>query len=304
MKALIVKNVVKTYGNKKILHDINLNIEKGEFYALMGPNGSGKTTLVSIIASVIPADEGSVEIFGHDHAKSLVSYVPQEPFSSPLLTGRENLCYFAQLQGFSRQDARSLTDTILETIGLSDEADHRVATYSGGMRKRLEVGTGLFPGTRILILDEPTTGLDPSARREFYAMITNLNKEEKTILLITHIGEDAELATTVGFIDEGVIIAQGSPHQMKMQSDLHQVLTVETAIHSEAIVHALSSFSSSETVLETESGYRLFCTDAETHIPRIMRALESQGIHVTKCTVETPSLEDVFFTLTEKRVSS
>jgi ABC-2 type transport system ATP-binding protein len=302
MNALIVKNLVKTYGDKKVLNDINLEIEEGGFYALMGPNGSGKTTLVSIIASVTHADEGMVRVFGNEHAKSLISYVPQENFSSPLLTGRENLCYFAQLQGFSRQHARSLTDTVLETVELSNEANNRVATYSGGMRKRLEVGTGLFPGTRLLILDEPTTGLDPSARREFYSMITRLSDEGKTILLITHIGEDAELASTVGFIHKGVIIAQGPPEQMKIQSDLHHVVTVETAVQSRNVVSILTQFSSQGNVQETESGYRVYCHDAENSIPQIMRSLESQGVYTTKIAVESPSLEDVFYTLTERQV--
>ncbi|MBU7043222.1 MAG: ABC transporter ATP-binding protein [Theionarchaea archaeon] len=303
MKALCVKNLVKHYGHKKILDNVNLTLDEGEFYALMGPNGSGKTTLVSIVASVIPADEGSVRIYGQDHGKSLVSYVPQEHFSSPLLTGRETLCYFAQLQGFSRQNARSLTEPILETVGLSDEANNRVATYSGGMRKRLEVGTCLFPGTKLVILDEPTTGLDPVARREFYRMISTVSEEGKTILLITHIGEDAELAHTVGFIHEGTIIAQGSPYQLKKQSNLHQVVTVEPTVPSEHVASILSSFSVSEQILETESGFRLYCNDAKTTIPKVMRALESQRIHLSTCTVEVPSLEDVFFTLTRRQVS-
>lgn len=301
MNALSVKNVIKTYGNKKVLNNINLEIEEGEFYALMGPNGSGKTTLVSIIASVTQSDEGLVRVFGNEHGKSYIGYVPQENFSSPLLTGRENLNFFAQLQGFPRKKAQSLSDAILETIGLSDEADNRVGTYSGGMRKRLEVGTGLFPGTKLLILDEPTTGLDPSARRDFYSMITTLSEEEKTILLITHIGEDAELASRVGFIHEGVIIAQDSPEQMKIESDLHHVVTVETEIQSRKILDILTRFSSKGDVQETESGYRVYCQDAETNIPQIMRSLESQGVSTMKIAVESPSLEDVFFTLIKKR---
>ncbi|MBU7000805.1 MAG: ABC transporter ATP-binding protein [Theionarchaea archaeon] len=302
MHALDVRDVSKSYGNNPVLSHVNLAIEDGEFYALMGPNGSGKTTLISVIASVCAPSKGAVTVYGRRNAKEVISYVPQDNFSSPRLTGRENLMYFAQLYGFSRRKASSLAVSILEKIRLSAVAQAQVSTYSGGMRKRLEVGTGLFPGTKLLLLDEPTTGLDPSARREFLGMIKEMNENGMTIFFITHIGEDAELASRVGFIDEGVIIAEGTPDTLKKRSGLTNVLTVETAVKSRKIHDVLKKFSDQEKVLETEAGYRIYCESPQEVLPNVVRALDSVGCTHHKIDIDAPSLEDVFFALTEKQV--
>ena len=304
MKAIYVENLTKKYGDIKVLKEVNLRIEEGEFYALMGPNGSGKTTLVSILASVRSPTSGKILIYGRkpDEAKELIGYVPQENFSSPMLTGKENLMYFAGLLGYSKRKAEEIANELLGKIGLSDDAYKRVSDYSGGMRKRLEVATVLFPGVRILILDEPTTGLDPSARRKFLGLIKELKGEKITILLITHIGADAELATRVGLIDEGVIIAEDEPERLKQTSGLKNVIDIETAIKSEKIANLLSNYSEKEKVLETDLGYRVYCDDVEKVIPEMVRSLDAIGCKVTRIETVEPSLEDVFFKLTEKTV--
>ena len=304
MNAIFVENLVKKYGDNEVLKKVDLKIEEGEFYALMGPNGSGKTTLVSIIASVSLPTSGVVRIYEHEEAKELISYVPQDNFSSPLLTGKENLIYFARLYGFSKNEAKKLAENILDKIGLSEVSEMRVSNYSGGMRKRLEVATGFFPGTKILILDEPTTGLDPSARREFFGLINEINEEGRTILLITHIGEDAELASRVGFIDEGRIIIEDNPEGLKKRSGLKNVVNAETMIKSEKVANTLREFSENKKILETEKGYRVYCEDPEKAIPDIVRSLDKIGCKTTRIDAEKPSLEDVFFKFTEKSVIS
>ncbi len=304
MNAIFVENLVKKYGDNEVLKKVDLKIEEGEFYALMGPNGSGKTTLVSIIASVSLPTSGVVRIYEHEEAKELISYVPQDNFSSPLLTGKENLIYFARLYGFSKNEAKKLAENILDKIGLSEVSEMRVSNYSGGMRKRLEVATGFFPGTKILILDEPTTGLDPSARREFFGLINEINEEGRTILLITHIGEDAELASRVGFIDEGRIIIEDNPEGLKKRSGLKNVVNAETMIKSEKVANTLRKFSENKKILETEKGYRVYCEDPEKAIPDIVRSLDKIGCKTMRIDAEKPSLEDVFFKLTEKSVIS
>jgi len=304
MDAVYVENLTKKYGQNEVLRRVNLRIEEGEFYALMGPNGSGKTTLASIIASVKSATSGKIEIYGRkpDKAKEFIGYVPQENFSSPMLTGEEKLLYFAGLLGYSKAQAEELVNELLSRIGLSGDADKKVSEYSGGMRKRLEVATVVFPGTRILILDEPTTGLDPSARRKFLGSIKSLKGEKTTILLITHIGADAELASRVGLVDEGVIIAEDEPERLKKASGLENVIDIETAIKSEKVADVLSNFSEEEKILETDVGYRIYCDEFERATPEIVRALDAVGCKVTKIETVEPSLEDVFFKLTEKTV--
>jgi len=305
MYAVFAEKLTKKYGNKEVLKEVDLKIDEGEFYALMGPNGSGKTTLASIMASVRSPTSGTIEIYGKkpENAKELIGYVPQENFSSPILTGKENLLYFAGLLGYPKSKAERIVDELLTKIGLFDDADERVANYSGGMRKRLEVATILFPGMKLLILDEPTTGLDPSARRKFLGMIHELRSEKTTILLITHIGADAELASRVGLIDEGEIIAEDEPENLKKASDLENVINIETTIKNEQVATVLREFSERQQVLETDVGYRVFSKDVEETTPKIVRSLDTIGCKVMRIEIVKPSLEDVFFKLTEKPVS-
>jgi ABC-2 type transport system ATP-binding protein len=304
MDAINVEKLTKKYGDNEVLKGVNLKIAEGEFYALMGPNGSGKTTLASIIVSVRSPSSGKIEIYGEksEKARGLIGYIPQENFSSPILTGKENLMYFAGLLGYSKKTAEKTVDEILNKIGLSEDADKRVSNYSGGMRKRLEIATALFPGIKILILDEPTTGLDPSARRKFLGLIQELREEKTTVLLITHIGADAELASKVGLIDEGKIIAEDEPEALKKASGLKDVINIETATKSEKIAKTLGKFSEKKKVLETDVGYRVYCKDVEEATPEIVRSLDAIGCRATKIETEKPSLEDVFFKLTEKMV--
>jgi len=304
MDAISVEDLTKKYGDIEVLKGVNLKIEEGEFYALMGPNGSGKTTLASIMASVKSPTSGKIEIYGRkpEKAKEFIGYVPQENFSAPILTGKENLMYFAGLLGYSKKKAERIVNELLNKIGLSEDADKRVSDYSGGMRKRLEVATILFPGVKILILDEPTTGLDPSARRKFLSLIREIKEKKTTILLITHIGADAELASRVGLVDEGEIIAEDTPEKLKKTSGLKDVINIETTIKSETVANVLSKFSEKQKVLETDVGYRVYCKDVEEATPNIVRALDAIGCKATRIETEKPSLEDVFFKLTERMV--
>ena len=223
-------------------------------------------------------------------------------FSSPSLSGEENLRYFAQLWGLSRSEAKNLTYELLERVGLAGEGKKRVSEYSSGMKRRLELATILFPGMKILILDEPVTGLDPSARKEFLGFLKEMNKEGATIFLITHIGEDAEVASRVGLIDEGKLIAEGKPGELKKNSGLSSVVSVKLGLKNKEILASLGSFSKDDKVLEVEDGYRVYCEDAEETAPKILKALSAIGYETSRVGIENPSLEDVFFELTRKSV--
>jgi len=304
MDAINTENLTKKYGDNEVVKGVNLRIKEGEFYALMGPNGSGKTTLSSMIASVRSPTSGKIEIYGKkpEKAKKFVGYLPQENFSSPLLSGKENLMYFAGLLGYSKREAVELVEGLLKKVGLWEEANKRVSHYSGGMRKRLEVATILFPGLKLLIMDEPTTGLDPSARRKFLGLVQDLRNEETTILLITHIGADADLASRVGLMNRGKIIAEDQPEKLKKKSGLENVVNIETSIKNERVASLLSKFSEKLKVLETETGYRVFAEDVEEATPKIVRDLDEIGCKVIRIETTKPSLEDVFFKLTETKV--
>jgi len=302
--AIHVENLVKTYDSRRVLDGVNLDVAEGEFYALMGPNGSGKTTLASIIAAVKTQDSGIVEVSGKKpaQAKEFIGYVPQENFSSPKLSGRENLVYFANLLGYSRNQANQLVVEMLQSVGLSEEADKRVAKYSGGMRKRLEIATAIFPGIKVLILDEPTTGLDPAARRSFFSMIQEIMDKKTSIILITHIGSDAELASRVGLIDNGRMIAEGTPDELKRKHAVEDVITVETAAKSERVLSVLKGFSIDGRVAESEAGYKIYSRNGDRVLADVVRGLDQAGHKVMRIEMARPTLEDVFFRLTERNL--
>ena len=304
MQAIEVRNLIKKYDKITVLDDLNLIIDEGEFYCLMGPNGSGKTTLSSIIASIRQPTSGEVKIFGKkpEQSKRQVGYIPQENFSDPNLTGLENIHYFARMLGYSNKDSKTIAQELLKKVGLFEERNKRVSKFSGGMRKKLELSTILFPHIRIFILDEPTTGLDPAARRNFFGLIDELKDKSTTVLLISHIGSDAELATRVGLMDKGKIIKEGSPDELKNGSGLKNLINIELSIKNEKVKDILSNFNKGDQLLETDEGYKIYSDEASEAIPEIVRSVEGNGYKVLQIGSVVPSLEDVFFKLTGKKV--
>ncbi len=304
MNVIEVKNLVKKYKDKTVLNNLSLTIKEGDFYCLMGPNGSGKTTLSSIMSSIRKQTSGDVRIFGKvpNKVKDLIGYIPQENFSDPHLTGRENLRYFTRMLGYTNKDTKTMVEDLIKKVGLLEDADKRVSKYSGGMKKKLELATILYPGIKVLILDEPTTGLDPSARRKFFGLIDEVKDESTTIFLITHLGSDAELASRVGLINNGVIIAEGSPKELKNNNKFKSIINIVTSINNDKVRNVLSSFNQGDELLETEEGYKIYSDESAEVIPKIVRTVESRGYKVIQIGSKEPSLEDVFFKLTGKQV--
>jgi ABC-2 type transport system ATP-binding protein len=302
MHSIYVKDLKKSYGDQKVLDGVSLVVEEGEFYALMGPNGSGKSTLSSIMASVTKFDSGILEIHGEkpEQAREMISYIPQENFSVPQLSGRENLVYFASILGIGGRDAWGLINQMLEKVGLTDDADKQFSRYSGGMKKRLELATTLFPGVRVLILDEPTTGLDPAARRDFFTLLGNIKHDQTSIFLITHLGSDAEAASRVGLIHKGKIIAEGTPATLRTQYAPEETITIETPAQSSNCETILKPFSDGQKVAQLQNGYRIYARDGGQVLPKVVKALNQAGITVNRTEVAKPTLEDVFFKLTEQ----
>jgi ABC-2 type transport system ATP-binding protein len=299
--SIYIKDLRKSYDHQMVLNGVDLIVEEGEFYALMGPNGSGKSTLSSIMASVTKFDGGTLEICGEkpDRARNMIAYIPQENFSVPQLSGRENLLYFARILGKGGADARELINQMLEKVGLTQDADKQFSRYSGGMKKRLELATALFPGVRVLILDEPTTGLDPAARRDFFTLLRSIKHDQTSIFLITHLGSDAEAASRVGLIHKGRIIAEGTPATLRTQYAPEEAITIETSAQSNDCESILKGFSEGQKVARLQTGYRIYARDGGHVLPEAVKALNQAGIAVNRTEVAKPTLEDVFFKLTE-----
>ncbi len=227
LDALIAGSLVKQYKKApdRALNNLNLCVPEGEFFGLLGANGAGKTTAVSIFSGFSPPDSGTVSIMGMDFyheakkIRRILGLVPQEIALYDNLTGRENLLFFGRLYGLSGKKLQERIDQCLEFARLRDQAKRLVCTYSGGMKRRLNLATGLLHAPRILFLDEPTVGIDTQSRHLIHKQLLKLNKEGTTILYTTHYMEEAqELCSRIGIIDAGRIIEQGTPEELLHRS--------------------------------------------------------------------------------------
>ena len=304
MIALDAQEISKSYNGKNVLDSVSLQIGPTDFYVLMGPNGSGKSTLLSILAGTNSFDSGSVRILGDDicqdrlEAREHIGYVPQENFCSDFLTGRENLEYFADLLGLPKSQAKDKIDGLLQMMGLEEEGDKSVAAYSGGMKKKLEVATALLGNAKVLFLDEPTTGLDPMVRKDFLSLLQEINKQGTAVLLVTHIGEDAEMASRVGFMIQGEIVAEGAPEQLKEISGLKSSILVDATPRSEELMLLLASLSGDCIVVERGESFELICEDPRAMVPEVVDTLQKSGYDIHRVETRPPSLEDIFYKLT------
>lgn len=225
--ALFAGSLVKQYKNTSVpaLNHFSLQIKKGEFYGLLGANGAGKTTAISILSGFFPPDSGTLLVMGMDYRRQaknirqILGLVPQEIALYENLTAQENLLFFGRLYGFGGKKLRDRVDQCLEFAKLTDQANRCVSGYSGGMKRRLNLATGLLHIPQILFLDEPTVGVDTQSRHLIHKQLTELNREGTTILYTTHYIEEAqELCSRIGIIDEGRIIRQGTPYELLQQS--------------------------------------------------------------------------------------
>jgi ABC-2 type transport system ATP-binding protein len=223
--AIEVTGITKSYGDQPVLRGIDLTVPAGTVYALLGPNGAGKTTMIRILSTLIPADRGQARVAGFDvlrqpdDVRRSIGVTGQFSAIDDLLTGRENLRLMADLAHLSRRAAVARVDELVAGFGLADAADRRAATYSGGMKRRLDLAMTLVSRPRLIFLDEPTAGLDPRSRRDLWQVVRELLADGVTIFLTTQYLEEADqLADTVGLLDGGRLVATGTPTELKARS--------------------------------------------------------------------------------------
>ena len=218
MNAILeVRNLVKKYGEFIAVKGISFEIQEGEIFSLLGPNGEGKTTTISMLSTLYAPSSGDAIIGGHSitkepmAVKQVIGVVPQELALYEDLTARENLVFWGQMYGLGGRPLNNRVDEVLEQIGLTDKAKNRIKTYSGGMKRRVNIGIGLLHKPRLLFMDEPTVGIDPQSRRAILDTVKDLNRQGMTVLYTTHYMEEAqELSNRVGIIDHGELIALGT----------------------------------------------------------------------------------------------
>jgi daunorubicin resistance ABC transporter ATP-binding subunit len=304
-----VEAVRKSFGSTVALAGLDITVERGKVFGLLGRNGAGKTTLVRILATLLRPDSGRVFIAGADvvrraqTVRALIGYSGQTPAVDNMLTGRENLELVARLCGLRSALARQSADEVLHRLSLTPVADRLVLTYSGGMRRRLDLAASLIGWPVLLILDEPTTGLDPRTRIELWTFIEELVRDGTTVLLTSQYLEEVDrLADRLAVIERGRVIAEGTPEELKQRTggDVIEV-RAERAHDVGRLVRALQGLGSGAPVADIR-GQRVTLPTSD-RVPTLMavaRRIEERGIAIEDLGVRRPSLDDVFLTLTSQ----
>jgi ABC-2 type transport system ATP-binding protein len=306
-QVLDVDGLTKYFGDLLAVDDVSFTINEGETYGLLGPNGAGKTTTISMVAGLLQRDAGDAHVDGEEmntttvKTKALIGLVPQDLAIYPDLTGRENLVFFGRLYGLGGDDLNSRVDDVLDVIGLTDRAGDRAKEYSGGMQRRLNIGIGLLHRPRLLILDEPTVGVDPQSRNAILESVERLAAEGMAVLYTTHYMEEAErLCDRVGIIDEGRIQAEGTRRELVSLVGGQDRIRL-TAIGSlDRASAAISDLDSVQAASVHDGGIDIGVTDGSAALPAILAAAADRGAHVTSVDLSEPDLETVFLHLTGK----
>jgi ABC-2 type transport system ATP-binding protein len=307
MSIVSINNVVKKYDSHVALNGVSLRIDRPIMHSLLGPNGAGKTTLINIIVGLLKPDEGSVSILGRSptdpEARYLIGYCPQEHGLIERLTGYDNALFYGRLYGLQKKNIIERVNEFAEPLGLSrDDLKRRVEGYSGGMKRKLALIVSLIHDPKILVLDEPTTGMDPGVRRQVWDLLLRLKREGKTILLATHYMEEADrLSDNVSIMDRGRIIAEGTPEQLKRTYGPRTVITLRLEEQPTDRLKTILSEVASTFYFERDT-LRIQVEDPDTSVPVILERLYSNGFHVLEFRIMKPTLEDVFIRLTGRRI--
>ncbi|MFP3913298.1 MAG: ATP-binding cassette domain-containing protein [Actinomycetota bacterium] len=302
--AVRASEVVKTFGQVTALGGVSLQFERGMIYALLGPNGAGKTTLIRVLTTLIRPDSGSVEVAGIDvlsdpvSVRAAIGLSGQFAAVDDYLTGRESLIMVGELYNLTAGEARRRADEVLERIHLTEAAHRQVGTYSGGMRRRLDLAASLVGRPGILFLDEPTTGVDPRSRLDLWDLIEELVEDGTTLLLTTQYLEEADhLSDRIGVIDEGRLISEGTADELKaaLGGDMIEVTVASDAVAPAARALLAVTGYEPEVVVHT---LRVPAPDGARTLTEAVRALDSSGVTPEDIALRKPTLDEVFLTLT------
>lgn len=304
---ITVTDLRKSYGSVEALKGISFTIQQGEFYGLLGPNGAGKSTTIGIMSTLVVPDKGGVVIDGNDLAKNpmqckqVIGVVPQEIALYNELSAVDNLLFWGSLYGVPKDVLKKRIDETLKLFGLFDRRNDKVKTYSGGMKRRINIASALLHEPKILFMDEPTVGIDPQSRNLIFEVVEKLHKDGMTIVYTTHYMEEAErFCDRIGIIDNGTIVAQGTLDELKAQGgDKESLVIVGTGITEEKTAKLKSA---GYTVSIQDEKLVFMSSSLKTDMPKMIMACNENGIDIEHIDIRRVNLETVFLSLTGKQL--
>ncbi len=304
-----VNGLVKRYGHRVAVNGVSFSVQEGEIFGLLGPNGAGKTTTISILATLLPLDEGKVSILGYDlvqeadRIKPLIGFVPQELALYPTLSAWDNLAFFGRIYGLRGKLLKERIAAVLELVGLQDRAKDAVRTFSGGMKRRLNIAAGLIHQPRILFLDEPTVGVDPQSRNFIFEHIERLKAEGMTIIYTTHYMEEAErLCDRVAIMDEGRILALDTPKGLigLLGGGVIHIEVAEENI--EDVMHAIRNLPHVRAASSQGRRLKVETSAARPALLELIELCNARDVPILSLEMLEPNLESVFLHLTGKHL--
>jgi ABC-2 type transport system ATP-binding protein len=302
-----VRNLVKRYGELTAVDSVSFEVAEGEIFGLLGPNGAGKTTTIAILSSLIPPTSGTALVGGVDvvadslAARAKIGVVPQEIALYPSLSARENLSFWGRMYGVPSEALPRRIDEILETVGLTERAGNRLDTFSGGMKRRINIAAGLLHRPDILFLDEPTVGIDPQTRRSILDLVKDLNGHGLTVLYTTHYLEEAEfLCDRIGIMDEGKMIAMGTRAELTSAIGMSESITIAADGLGPEAARWIEELPEVESVSPEEGRITIIARAGSNLLPSLVQRLSAGGARIHSVDVSAPNLESVFLRLTGK----
>lgn len=307
MKAIDVQSLYKSFGETKAVQGASFDANQGEIISLLGPNGAGKTTTISMLSTLLRPDKGDAFILGHSIVKDAMAVkeslgvVPQEIALYEDLTARENLNFWGKMYGLRGTALKNRVSEVLETIGLSDRQNDRVAKFSGGMKRRVNIAVALLHRPQVLFMDEPTVGIDPQSRRHILDSVKTLNSQGMTVLYTTHYMEEAEeLSDRIAIMDNGKVIANGT--QAELVKIVGQYDRIDIAINAESarVLEDWRATPGVQRVTGNNGSLTILAEDSNLILPRLFESAAAQDVRITSVAVHEPNLEAVFLHLTGK----
>lgn len=307
LKAIEVKDLYKSFGDIHAVQGISFDVLKGEIFGLLGPNGAGKSTTISMLSGLLAPDKGDALIMGSSilsdsvAARAVLGVVPQDIALYPDLSARENLVFWGKMYGLRGEVLIKRVDEVLETIGLTDRQRSRVGAFSGGMKRRVNIGAALLHKPQVIIMDEPTVGIDPQSRRNILDNVKELNQQGMTVVYTTHYMEEAqELSHHIGIVDLGKLVAYGTHDELiRMVGELTRVdLTLN--VEKERVIPIWQSLEGVSRISATDGTVSALVNDSNLVLPRLFETATRAGARITSVDIKEPNLEAVFLHLTGK----